>query len=262
MAVVDIEKYKKSKGSSRKKKLSKFVFFTVLLSIFVFAFVFYTPFFKVHTIVSSNNFIVSNDEVDNLLSHNYEENIFLIGEEDIKQELLKNVYIKNIKMTKKYPDKLLVDIEERKPAGIIVSNDGFIKVSDDGVFLSINQKIEKYDLPIITGLDLYSVPGIGERFENNQLYEIIAIINEVNPVLLKEINEINLNFNGITAYTKNRLEIRLGDKKDISEKLEVLEEILNGIIGVKIDVDQVEYIDLSYKDSYIIKRKSNDMKGD
>src|SRR3989344_9342030 len=61
-------------------------------------------------------------------------NIFLVDFEEIKKEILgKFPQIADVNLEKKFPDKIIAQIEERRPAAIFNQENGFFYIDKEGV---------------------------------------------------------------------------------------------------------------------------------
>ena len=79
-------------------------------------------FFKIQNIEIVNNFLITNNEIEEKLSSIYNKNIFLIKRDDIEESLKKIDFLKKIEVKKKYPSTIIVTIFETKPVAILFKN--------------------------------------------------------------------------------------------------------------------------------------------
>ncbi len=256
--VTDIKKYKQEK--KKEKKLSLFSRFLIFLFKFLviagllIALIIYVPIFKVSEAQITGLFYLEKDYLDSQLEDIKGENIIFLNKKRIEESFLANSYIKEIDISRKFPNKILVTVKERAPVALLVTTDGFIQVSDDSVFLDIRQSPGDYNLPLITGIELYAIPGVGKKIEDSVLEEALKIISGSNRILTGKIAEINIDNERIIAYTRNGITVLLGGAEDIDNKLKILEGIMDDIVDVTISVSEIEHIDLRFKDTYVIKR--------
>ena len=146
---------------------------------------------------------------------------------------------------------------ERKPVGLLVCQDGFIQVSEEGYFLALVHDIGDYTLPVISGVALEELPGPGQQIINIGLNNALKIIKESPLGLLENIVEINIaNEKHILAYTTEGIEIRLGSLENISKKISDLNQIVEDFNKNGLDPEKIEYLDLRFSGPPIIKRKS------
>ena len=130
-----------------------------------------------------------------------------------------------------HPDRILIEIIERKPVGAVVTANGYIQVSADGRLLSIAPTIGQYNLPVISGVQLSEIPTPGNIIQNDNLTKALQIISESDQDLLNNLAELNVGqADSIMACTNEGIEIRLGDVDDIEIRLMDLNDILKDIV--------------------------------
>ncbi len=257
--VTDIKKYKQEK----KKQKSRTVFSRILIFLVKFlivtgiflALILYVPIFKVADAQISGLYYLEKNALDTQLDEIRGKNIVFLNKNEIKASFKTNSYVKEVELKRKFPNKIMVEITERKPLALLVTSDGFIQVSQEAIFLDIRQSPGKYDLPFITGIELYAIPGVGKVIEDDYLKEALHIISSSKGALMNKIAEINVDNKRIIAYTRNGIQVLIGDSADIDNKLKMLESIIEEIVDVSISLSEIDYIDLRFKDSYVIKKK-------
>ena len=256
--VTDIKKYKNEKKKKKKisflRRLILFLLKVFLIFGIMIALVIYIPIFKVSEADITGLFYLEKDALDTQLEDLKGENIVFLNKQKYKETFLANSYVKEVEIKRKYPNKLLVTIKERAPVALLVTSDGFIQISEDSIFLDIRQSPGSYDLPLVTGIELYAIPGVGKKIENLALEEALKIISGSNRILMDKIAEINIENDRIIAYTRNGIIVLLGGAEDIDNKLKILEGIMEDIVDVTISVSEIEHIDLRFKGTYVIKR--------
>lgn len=256
--VTDIKKYKNEKKKEKKVSILRKILILLLKVFLIVALatilILYIPFFKVSETDITGVFYLEKDIFEDQLEDLKDENVIFFDKKKYKEIFLANSYVKEVEILRKFPNKLIVSIKERAPVALLVTSDGFIQVSDDSVFLDIRQSPGNYDLPLITGIELYAIPGVGKKIESQPLEEALIIISGSNRILMDKIAEINIENDGIIAYTRNGIIVLLGGSEEIDEKLKILEGIMEDIVDVTISVSEIEHIDLRFKGTYVIKR--------
>lgn len=256
--VTDIKEYKNEKRKEKKNSfLRRFFFFLLKFSVLagiIIALILYVPFLKVADTQITGLFYLEQDALDSQMEELKGENIVLLNKKKIKGTFLANSYVKEVDISRKFPNKILVTIIERAPVALLVTRDGFIQISDDSIFLDIKQSTGNYNLPLVTGIELYAIPGVGKKIEDPALEEALKIISGSNRILMDKIAEINIDNERIIAYTRNGIIVLLGGAEDIDNKLKILEGIMEDIVDVTISISEIEHIDLRFKGTYVIKR--------
>lgn len=151
--------------------------------------------------------IISMAKIENL------PNIFTLNLNDIAKRLELNPWIENIDIRKIFPDKILIQIEERKPMAI-VHLEKFYYIDSNGVIFSPVSEMDKFNLPILTGIR-------GDFSENGKIVaedlaikaiEFLKILEKTKTSPIDEISEIHMDrYFGIHCISLNEgIEIRMG----------------------------------------------------
>ncbi len=157
---------------------------------------------------------------------------------------LKKVVVKRV-----MPDMLQVVIVPRIPVALIKAFKYF-PVDEEAVMLSPQSDV-KEGLPIITGISIWARPKKGEILRSDRINSALALLKGIKES--KILTEYSLqridvsNIRNIAFYLDNALEIKIGHG-DLREKLKKLSMVLN---DPKIDIDNLEYIDLRFKDTVL-----------
>lgn len=101
------------------------------------------------------------------------------------------------RVIKKYPDKVLIDITERKPVGILLATvaDRTIPMEIDktGTVFKVSSKKDSQELPVISGLSFQTIrAGMKVHKQLVPLFKQLDLLKRKNPVLLSEISEMKI----------------------------------------------------------------------
>lgn len=172
---------------------------------------------------------------------------------------------KKIRIIRILPNRLFIDFIKRKPIAYIKLYRNFY-VDDDFVLFDAPEHLggsglslpqaQSADLPVITGLEtkIFGAKS-GRKYYIRELEIALDIIKNFNTnrrLRDNKIQRINvLNADSITFYVSGNLEIKFG-QESIKDKIDTLSGLL---INVKNDVNNIEYIDLRFKEP-VIKYKN------
>ncbi len=213
-----------------------------------------TPFFQVHSIIIEGNTALTDEKVISLSGISLGENIFYADTWGAKKSLKGNPFVEAVKIHRNLPDKLTIHITERRSVGYIVTSDGYVQVGEDGRLLAIQQTLSNYNLPVISGVELYDLPAIGGFIQDEKLKQALEVLQYCDQMLLNNIAELNVGQDYyILAYTNQKVEVRLGGLDHIEQRLQDLNQILTTVVGTQIAVDQILYIDMRYEGQPVIK---------
>ncbi|MDD3628156.1 MAG: FtsQ-type POTRA domain-containing protein [Actinomycetota bacterium] len=192
------------------------------------------------------------EEIKTLVEDLTGSNIFEVNKKKIEDALTKKLsWIKEIELSKVFPDKIVIEITERKPCLKIVYLGNYFLVDDEGVVLDKIDKesLDKYkDLILVRNAVNYSI-NVGEKIAKKNVLSCAEIYDFFDSDLKNLIKEARLDDNisgDIIFHTVNGREIIFGDSSDISKKVEILKELLEGQSNCSI-------IDLRISDNPVIK---------
>ena len=101
------------------------------------------------------------------------------------------------RVVKKYPDKVLIDIVERKPVGILLATVGGrtipMEIDKTGTVFKTASKQNLQELPIISGLSFQTIrAGMKVHKQLVPLFKQLDLLQRKNPALLSEISEMKI----------------------------------------------------------------------
>lgn len=165
-------------------------------------------------VIAAGNFRMG----DNLFTSNIAE-----SQEDIKDTF---PYFKDVKITRKLPNKLIINIEEAKITFVAK------ELNDKYTFLSKEGRIMKQNVPylpsgfIVTyGLDLEN-SKLGENISSGDKlrFDLISRIYEYYPML----TEIDISSITNIKFTVNdKLKIKFGDESNFDQKIQMINAVIN-----------------------------------
>lgn len=101
------------------------------------------------------------------------------------------------RVVKKYPDKVLIDIIERKPVGILLATVGGrtipMEIDKTGTVFKIAPKQDRQALPIISGLSFQNIrAGMKVHKQLVPLFKQLDLLQKKNSALMSEISEMKI----------------------------------------------------------------------
>jgi cell division protein FtsQ len=171
----------------------------------------------------------------------------------IGARLEKNPWIETVRLRRRFPGTLAVDITERKE--VAIANLGYLFYIDTkGKIFKPLTEGDRLDYPIVTGIteeDLNKDPE-GTKNMIVTALGIIDLLRKGTVFKLEDISEIHLDKGyGYTLFTANSgIPVRLGNG-DFSEKLARLSRIYPDLAT---HMTALEYIDLNYSDKIVVKK--------
>ncbi|MGI5089788.1 FtsQ-type POTRA domain-containing protein [Treponema vincentii] len=101
------------------------------------------------------------------------------------------------RVVKKYPDKVLIEIIERKPVGVLLATVGGrtipMEIDKTGTVFKVTSKKDTQTLPVISGLSFQTIrAGMKVHKQLVPLFKQLDLLQKKNPALLSEISEMKI----------------------------------------------------------------------
>lgn len=209
----------------------------------------FSPLFNIKTIEVQGNEKVTESEIISLSQIQIEQNTFQLNKRKIKKQIKQNAYIGKVKISRKLPSTLIIQVEERKPTYLLEYAGAYVYVDKQGYFLEIAQ--EKLELPILQGaITEVSEFSVGNRLCTEDL-ETLSLVAQIMEVA--EINELSNLITRIDIskpknikliFEKQEKTAYLGDNTNLNTKILTIKSILEkeegkaGEIFVNIDLNK------------------------
>jgi len=242
---------------------NRFFWLTLLVLIIiggVFYFIAFSSTFQIKEIKISGNQKISSENIKILIEEKLNKkillfdskSIFLVNLNEINKIVLeKFLQLSQVNLERKFPNKIIVKIEERKPAAIFYSNENYFLIDKEGV---IFEKISELSQQIlkIKNLTITTELKLGDKaIEKNKLSQILEIESKLREDLKIPLAELSIaSEERINAKTSEGWEIYLNPKNNIDWQLIKLSLILKEKIPQE-KRKNLEYIDLRFEKVYI-----------
>ena len=236
---------------------SAVVLLTLLVALVVLLLISALPYYQISKITVEGTHSLTNDKVIELSGVEQGKSIFYVRTHKAEKQIQESAFIKDVTVQKLYPNQVKIKVKEIKSLGYIVTPDGYMQISEDGQLLAIQQTLNDYSLPVISGVKLSKIPAVGGKIEDDNLSKALEILSNCDQTLLHNIAELNVadDYN-IIAYTNEKIEVRLGGLVNIEQRLQDLDEILNTVVGTRIPIMQILYIDMRYDGAPVVKLRT------
>lgn len=233
-------KDKKSKPKKKQENKSKkplIIILIILLLICGLVFLMSSKLFEIKNIEIKNNSRVSKEEVEEFCEFDKYRNIFWVTKLGISKDLEKNAYVENIKIHKKLPNTLIIDINERVPKFMLQIADSYVYINNQGYLLEVST--ENIGLPIILGFktDLSNVE-VGNRLNVEDLKRMDTIIKIVETASVHNIDSLitKIDISDDRNYTLilegEGKTVYLGEATDLNTRMIYLSGILSREKGI------------------------------
>jgi cell division protein FtsQ len=171
----------------------------------------------------------------------------------IAEQLEKNPWVETLKVRRRFPATLTIEITERQPVAVV--NMGYLYYLDakGDIFKPVTEG-DRLDFPIITGIsqeDLERDPT-GTRTMVQTALGIVGLLKKGTAFRLEDISEIHLDKGyGYPLFTaQGGIPIKLGNN-EFPEKLARFSRIYRDLTA---QIATLDYVDLNYSDKIIVKK--------
>jgi len=240
--------------SVRVTKILIFYLFIGFLGWNFFNFIFSSNFCNIEEVIIKGNDYLSKDEIFSKSQIKLGENIFKLDLKKSIDSLEQEPRIKEVEIKRVIPNKIVISLKERKAAAIVRIGEEYFSSTKEGIILSkIDRPEEGFVLPLLVGLEIDEIK-IGEVIDKPEFRAALESINSAEVILPKKFCRVEiLSPDDFMICNKDdTLKVRVNRPEVIIDKENLLREALEKIEGEKL---LVEYIDIRFKDSLVIKLK-------
>jgi cell division protein FtsQ len=235
------------------KKTIRVAFQLLLLSFFLFVghsvyvHLLGDPYFRVREVEVVGGRKISKEALRSLTVVEGMPNLFSVKLKEVVKRLESHPWIEQVRVRKVFPNKILVQIEERKPMAIIQLEELYYIDTGGEIFSPVGER-DEYNYPYLTGLTrrvLEKDPVEAKRLITKAL-ELLRIVSQEKLPPLEELSEIHVEKAfGIHCFTKTEgVQVKMG-WEDFGEKLKRLSLIWSdlrkrGCSAVSIDCSDLK----------------------
>ncbi len=221
---------KKQNNPSAAKKFVRFVFRLALVLGILFLLQQGETFFRVNEIRVEGAGEMQRGDILNAGEISEGMSIFLLREKSAAERMQEQLpWVKQVEISRNLPDTVVITIDERRPAGYVITADGYWLIDNHAVYLDYTeQPTEKY--PLISGIDSGNVIAgapLDSAERRKALQNLFSSLPGENNLEIEKIN-FEKSYN-LIVHTVDGLEIWFGDGEDIDYKLRLIEESISHI---------------------------------
>jgi cell division protein FtsQ len=169
---------------------------------------------------------VSGDEISGILKGVAGGNIWSLSKEEIGRRLQSHPFVREVVVRKSFPDKLVVNIEEREPVAMI-NLDALYYVDDQGTIFKRLTAYDAKDKPILTGFSRDDLAAKDTVTIRNLKKTIDLLRHAESGSLSRNISEVHFDAqDGYTLVTRDfGLQLKIG-LMDFDEAMRRVEEAM------------------------------------
>jgi cell division protein FtsQ len=223
---------KKKKNKQKKPKKGLIIFAIIVAIVLLIILIMNIDICTIKNIELVDNNLVSKEQIEELANFDQYTNLFSLNIAKVKEDIKKNAYVEDVKVSKKFPNTVKITLEERVPKYMLQVADSYIYINNQGYMLDIS--VEKLDLPIILGFktDLSNVQA-GSRLDVDDLKQMQTIIKIVETANINDIGSYitKIDVSNTKNYTLilegEQKTVYLGDCSDLNTRMLYLSGILS-----------------------------------
>lgn len=257
-----MRRYKKIYQLKKQNKITVIAWIKIFFSFFILfgGILSFFYFFQINSLEISGLETIEKETIEKIILNNinhkflffYFNNIFFLPQVSIRENLYSQFFnLEQINFQKQLPDKLIVEIKEKKPVAIIQQDNNFFYLDQNGIiFQKLSTNHSSSQLAIINSLKKDSLI-LGETIINKSLLDFILFgyqeLQKINIV----IKTILFDEDKITYITLNNWEIYFNAKQNLQQQWQKLVMVLADISNEQ--KKKLEYIDLRF-DNFVFPK--------
>jgi len=219
--IISIEdRIPKLKKQRRRKANRRLIFYLSLFFLLIGVIVYLqSPLSHVKTIKVSGNKLVDEKEIVEQSGLDYETNIWKVKLSDVRSLIKENPFVETVKLSRKLPSTITIDIEEYNVIGYIEKGDSFNPLLDNGEEVLFENRYMQGDAPLLVNFT-----------EKDILNSISDQLQELPDNILRLISEVHWTPEGENEYKVQLLMndgfIVKGSIRNLSERMKVYPSIV------------------------------------
>jgi cell division protein FtsQ len=163
----------------------------------------------------------------------------------LEEKLLADPRIVSARITRVFPNRLRVHIEENIGTAVLVYYDSFVEFDRAGTVVSIVSNFSQVNLPIVTGVDLTRAQ-LGHKISGTQFEAARELLRHIPLNVRPLISEINVsNPKDIHICTTSGIYIRIGSVEGVASRLALLPAVLYAYEVREFSRESISKVDMS-----------------
>jgi cell division protein FtsQ len=204
-----------------------------------------TPVFGVSTFEVNGARILSEDKIIDASGIKDGSNIFLFRTSVIEKKIKELSFVENVKVKRALPNKVIINIEERKPVAQVACGESlFIVIDSFGMILDTTNESLKYAVPLISDVSV-SQFQVGKRIvvsDSDDFPRLMKVSTELyENMLLDRVKRIYSDINGAKIEVEGGIVCEIGNGDNIPYRVKFIGKAIAGIPKGK--KGTIEFID-------------------
>jgi len=197
----------------------------VSLVVFFGALVFVTyKIFQIRIVTVAGCESRSSDDIIALSGLEYDASVFSVDKQKVMEALSKDPYIKPVSVDIRYPDNVLITIEERQETACIEKDGAYIIIDHEGWVLRFEAGNGEPGFPLVKGLPA-DTAVVGERIGTSDTFKIGVLTRMLDALKGAEIAPVIVDVSlaaDIVVTLPDGMRVEMGDDLALDEKIKLM----------------------------------------
>ncbi|MBN1381421.1 MAG: FtsQ-type POTRA domain-containing protein [Deltaproteobacteria bacterium] len=236
--------------------LTGIVFVVSALMIFAYNYAITLPFFRIQETVVRGCKELTEKDILSLAALKDSQYLMAVNTEVIARRVKKNSWVKNVFVGRELPNRLVIEIRERKVVAVVKSSHDMFLIDEEGVPFKKKIKTDNFDLPILTGFYRNGTVDSDLLRKSVELLRYLAQAEEFPTI--NNVSEVHgSDVMGFNIYTNTGLCLQMGFGC-YENKLKRLSPIIADLERKNL---KTSYLNIDLRDPTKITVKRNDVLG-
>lgn len=183
--------------------------------------------FSIRAIEVENAARADRQTILSLAQVSQDENLLKIDSKEVRANVERHPWIKNAKVTKRWPSRLVIDVEEHQPS-VLVALGHLYYADETGAIVKRRSPYESEFLPTITGIDRARIES-GDAKAQNEIREAVRFLRDLEAVQKEDAPKVaELHYDAArdlsVVFAGEPARVRVG-KAPWKKKIEQLSEV-------------------------------------
>lgn len=222
--------YEKRRQKKRKRRMRRRIILIFLLAVGTMIGILFTPLFTLDKIILNGNEKITYEQIVETGTISIGKNLFTLNLNEIGDKLSEIPYVNSISITRKLPDKLVINLTECIPLGYVPASSGYAVIDKDGKVLEVLNDANLYKIPVLSDyLSDSAIPSEKISVEEQEKFKkTLEILRDLyNNNFIENIYSMSMSANEVVFKISDRLIVEMGEYEQFNAKIVMVKEILS-----------------------------------
>ena len=157
----------------------------------VMAIVVYTPIFTLQRVEVSGTSYLTKEQICEIGRIHTGEPLFQLQTDAVAQNLMHDLRIESAVVRRRLPDRLEIEVVERKPVATVACDYGYLDLDRSGTVIAAYRALHSVPIPLITGMEVKGL-YLGDEVTDENVKKVLYFLNQIDAEALNQISEVNI----------------------------------------------------------------------